>query len=44
IVDPKNGKKYNCKLTLVEGGKAMNVRGYIGMPWIGRTQRWIRQD
>lgn len=44
IVDPKNGKKYNCKLTLAEGGRAMNVRGYIGMPWIGRTQRWIRQD
>lgn len=44
ILDPNNGKVYRSKMTLVEGGKKLNVRGYIGMPMIGRTQVWVRQD
>jgi len=44
ILDPKNGKVYRSKMTLVEGGKKLNVRGYIGMPILGRTQVWVRQD
>jgi uncharacterized protein (DUF2147 family) len=41
ILDPKNGKSYHCKITL-EGKDKLVVRGYIGIPLIGRSQTWIR--
>jgi uncharacterized protein (DUF2147 family) len=44
IIDPDDGKVYRSKLTLVDGGKKVNVRGYIGMPLFGRSQIWVRQD
>ena len=44
ILDPNNGKVYSAKLTLVEGGKKLDVRGYIGTPLLGRTQTWQRVE
>lgn len=44
ILDPKNGKIYNCNAKLSERGDKLNVRGYIGMPLFGRTQTWMRVD
>ena len=44
ILDPGNGKIYNSKMSLAEGGKKLNVRGYIGMPILGRTQTWVRAE
>jgi uncharacterized protein (DUF2147 family) len=44
ILDPNNGKTYKVRLTPVEGGKTMAVRGYIGAPLLGRTQTWIRVE
>lgn len=44
ILDPDNGKVYKSKLTLVDGGKKLNVRGYIGTPMFGRSQVWVRQE
>ena len=44
ILDPDDGKVYRSKMTLVEGGKKLNVRGYIGVPLFGRSQVWVRQD
>jgi len=44
ILDPNDGKVYNSKLTLIEGGKKMNMRGYLGIPMLGRTQVWIREE
>ena len=41
VLDPKNGKKYDCKITL-EGKEKLNVRGYIGIALVGRSQTWIR--
>ena len=41
ILDPKSGKIYNCKIS-TKGTDKLDVRGYIGMPLIGRTQTWIR--
>ena len=41
ILDPANGKEYQCTLTL-EGDSELNVRGFIGFSFIGRTQRWKR--
>jgi uncharacterized protein (DUF2147 family) len=44
ILDPKNGKVYKSKLTVREGGKKLEVRGYIGVPMLGRSQTWLRQE
>jgi len=40
ILDPDSGKSYTLKMTPVEGGKKMDVRGSIGP--FGRTQTWVR--
>lgn len=40
ILDPENGKNYTLKMTPIEGGKKMEVRGSIGP--FGRTQTWLR--
>jgi uncharacterized protein (DUF2147 family) len=42
ILDPENGKNYSLRLTPIEGGKKLEVRGYIGAPLLGRTQTWVR--
>lgn len=43
IVDPKNGKQYHCQLELADGGKKLEVFGYIRVVVkIGRTQVWLR--
>lgn len=42
ILDPNNGKVYRLRLKPVDGGKAMEVRGYIG-PFF-RNQQWIRVE
>ncbi|MCW8279214.1 DUF2147 domain-containing protein [Pseudomonas sp. PCH199] len=44
ILDPDNGKVYSSKATLSDEGKKLNVRGYIGLPVLGRSQTWIRQE
>lgn len=43
ILDPDNGKVYKSKLEVLEGGEKLQVRGYLGVPFIGRSQTWIRQ-
>ena len=43
ILDPHNGKTYKVKLTLTDNGQKLDVRGYIGMPMLGRTQTWLRK-
>ena len=40
ILDPDNGKEYTLRLTPIEGGKKLEVRGYIA--FFFRTQTWIR--
>ena len=44
IVDPENGKVYSSKLTLDEDGKKLEMRGFIGVSLIGRSQTWVRAD
>lgn len=44
ILDPESGKVYSVKATLIEGGKKLEVRGYIGVSLFGRTQVWERQQ
>jgi len=42
ILDPNNGKTYRTRLKPVDGGKKLEMRGYIG-PFF-RTQTWIRVE
>ncbi|GAC1420290.1 MAG: DUF2147 domain-containing protein [Burkholderiaceae bacterium] len=44
ILDPDNGKAYGSKVHLTDGGKKLSVRGYIGIPVLGRTQTWVREE
>ena len=44
ITDAKEGKVYKVRLKPIEGGNKLEVRGYIGMPMLGRTQTWIRVE
>ena len=44
IIDPDSGKVYRSKLTVVDGGKKLSVRGYIGVPMFGRSQVWVRHE
>ena len=43
ILDPKEGEYYKVKLS-TEDGKKMDVRGYIGVPMLGRTQVWYKAE
>ncbi|MFP3592481.1 DUF2147 domain-containing protein [Chryseobacterium sp. SIMBA_038] len=38
ITDPKTGKTYKC--TITRKGDQLNVRGYVGISLMGRTQTW----
>ena len=40
VMDPNNGKIYKAKVTPIEGGQKLQMRGYIGFFY--RTQTWIR--
>ena len=40
ILDPESGKSYTLRLTPIEDGKKLEVRGSIGP--FGRTQTWQR--
>jgi len=40
ILDPENGKDYALRLTPIEDGKKLEVRGSV--LFIGRTQTWVR--
>ena len=43
ILDPKNGRVYKAKITPSKDGKSLDVRGFIGVSLIGRTQTWLRE-
>ena len=40
ILDPENGRSYTLKMTPIEDGKKLEVRGSFGP--FGRTQTWTR--
>jgi uncharacterized protein (DUF2147 family) len=42
ILDPNNGKVYAAKVTMLEGGKQLEMRG--SFLFIGRTQTWLRVE
>ncbi len=42
ILDPQTGKTYKLKGKLADGGKKLELRGFIGVAALGRNQTWIR--
>ena len=43
IYDPKTGNDYSCKITMIDNN-TIEVRGYMGISIIGRTDTWKRQN
>ena len=44
ILDSAEGKVYKVRMQPADGGKKLEVRGYVGMPMLGRTQTWVRVE
>ncbi|MBU3740579.1 MAG: DUF2147 domain-containing protein [Rhodoferax sp.] len=42
ILDPNNGTVYRLRMTPIEGGRKLEVRGFVGVALLGRTQTWVR--
>jgi uncharacterized protein (DUF2147 family) len=42
ILDPDNGKVYRVRLKPLDGGKRLEVRGYLG-PFY-RNPQWVREE
>ena len=41
IYDPKSGKNYSCNMTL-KGNDVLNIRGYVGISLLGRSETFRR--
>jgi uncharacterized protein (DUF2147 family)/fucose 4-O-acetylase-like acetyltransferase len=41
VYDPESGKTYRCTLTIKDDDSLL-LRGYLGIPMLGRTTRWFR--
>ncbi|TCO31329.1 uncharacterized protein DUF2147 [Pedobacter psychrotolerans] len=41
IYDPKSGKTYSCNMTM-KGNDVLNVRGYVGISLLGRSETFKR--
>lgn len=43
ILDPDDGEVYKAEMKLKDQGAKLDLRAYIGIPLLGRTQTWIRE-
>jgi uncharacterized protein (DUF2147 family) len=44
VLDPNNGKVYRALITVTPDNKTLTLRGYIGTPFLGRSQTWTRVE
>lgn len=42
IYDPEKGKTYSCKIAINAANDILDVRGFIGISLIGRTEAWYK--
>ena len=42
ILDPDSGDTYRLKISILEAGQKLDVRGYMGIALFGRSQIWLR--
>lgn len=43
IYNPRNGKRYDARLTLIDADR-LEVRGFVGLPIFGQSQIWTRAE
>lgn len=44
LLDPETGKTYKVKVSVLDGGQRLEVRGFIGFSIFGRSQIWVRAE
>ena len=44
ILDPDDGKSYQCRIRVSEDNKTLEVTGYLGLNWIGQSEIWRRAE
>lgn len=44
VVDAEGGGTYRCRMVLKAEGRSLEVRGFIGIALLGRTQVWERVE
>ena len=44
VLDPEEGRFYECTVTLDANGKRLSIRGYVGIPLFGRSAVWERLE
>ena len=44
ILDPQTGKTNKLKGKLADGGKKLELRGFVGVAALGRNQTWVRAN
>jgi len=44
ILDPDTGRIYGCTLRLIDGGRQLIMRGFLGISLLGRSQTWRRVE
>jgi uncharacterized protein (DUF2147 family) len=42
IYNPRDGRTYSCNLEVLDEGKRLKIRGYVGISLFGRTEYWSR--
>ncbi len=42
IYSAEDGDTYKCKMELEDNKHTLKVRGYVGIPLLGKTERWHR--
>ena len=42
VLDPRDGSKYHARMQVTNNGQLLSLRGYVGMPLLGRTAEWHR--